>query len=164
VTLVRFDAAYHGVFKCNRPMGRMRHGWSMSSFQASQQWATMSSWLRKTRFESQLSRRNCQTFSTGLSSGERGGSGRSVVLSGTGELAGEVPARPVEQKDGVGAGRDRGSDFEEVARHSLGVAPGHDEAGTLALGRADGAEDVGPLRALVVGRPRPGAAPRPSHG
>ena len=26
-----------------RPMERMRHGWSMNSFQASQQWATMSS-------------------------------------------------------------------------------------------------------------------------
>jgi hypothetical protein len=37
----------------------------------------------KTRFESQLSRMNCQTFSTGFSSGERGGSGRSVMLTGT---------------------------------------------------------------------------------
>ncbi len=34
-------------------------------------------------FESQLSRRNCQTFSTGLSSGHLGGSGSSVILAGT---------------------------------------------------------------------------------
>ncbi len=34
-------------------------------------------------FESQLSRRNCQTFSTGLSSGHLGSSGSSVILAGT---------------------------------------------------------------------------------
>ena len=33
--------------------------------------------------ESQLSRINCQTFSTGLSSGQRGGSGNRVMLGGT---------------------------------------------------------------------------------
>jgi hypothetical protein len=35
------------------------------------------------RFESQLSRMNCQTFSTGLSSGHLGGSGIKVMLGGT---------------------------------------------------------------------------------
>lgn len=35
------------------------------------------------RFDSQLSRMNCQTFSTGLSSGHLGGSGKRVMLSGT---------------------------------------------------------------------------------
>jgi hypothetical protein len=69
-----------------RPIDLILHGWSMSSFQASQQWATISSYPRNTRFESQLSRRNCQTFSTGFSSGERGGSGRRVMLSGTTSL------------------------------------------------------------------------------
>ena len=34
-------------------------------------------------FDSQLSRMNCQTFSTGLSSGHRGGSGNRVMLDGT---------------------------------------------------------------------------------
>ena len=37
----------------------------------------------ETRFESQFSRMNRQTFSTGLSSGDRGGSGSSVMLPGT---------------------------------------------------------------------------------
>ena len=41
----------------------------------------------KTRFESQLSRMNCQMFSTGLSSGDFGGNGKSVMLSGTGSFA-----------------------------------------------------------------------------
>ena len=61
----------------------IRHGWSMSLFHASQQWATMSSWLVNTRLESQFWGMNCQTFSAGLSSGERGGSGRSVMFRGT---------------------------------------------------------------------------------
>jgi len=34
------------------------------------------------RFESQLSRMNCHTFSTGLSSGHFGGSGKRVMLAG----------------------------------------------------------------------------------
>ena len=44
----------------------MREGWSMRLFQASQQWSTMSAWDLKMRFDSQLSRMNCQTFSCGL--------------------------------------------------------------------------------------------------
>lgn len=60
----------------------MRQGWSMSWFQAWQQISTMSSYVRKIRFDSQVLRMNCQTFSTGLSSGERGGSGRMVMLAG----------------------------------------------------------------------------------
>ncbi len=35
------------------------------------------------RFDSQLSRMNCQRFSTGLSSGHLGGSGMRVMLGGT---------------------------------------------------------------------------------
>ena len=40
----------------------------------------------KTRFKSQLSRMNCQMFSTGLSSGDFGGNGKSVMLSGVESL------------------------------------------------------------------------------
>ena len=40
----------------------------------------------------------------------------------------------------------------------------HDQPGALALRRADGAEYVGPLRALVVRRPGAGAAPCPAAG
>ena len=38
------------------------------------------------RLDSQFWRMNCQTFSTGLSSGARGGSGNSVMLGGTWSL------------------------------------------------------------------------------
>ena len=48
--------------------------------------------------------------------------------------------------------------------HGLGVAERHDEAGALALGRADRPEEIGPGGALVVRRPWPGPAPRPSPG
>src|SRR6267378_1686984 len=61
----------------------MRQGGSTSLFQASQQWSTRSSYDLKLRFESQLSRMNCHTFSTGLSSGHLGGSAMMVMLAGT---------------------------------------------------------------------------------
>ena len=48
--------------------------------------------------------------------------------------------------------------------HRLRVAEGHDEPGALALGRADRSEEIGPGGALVVRRPWPGPAPRPSPG
>ena len=38
------------------------------------------------RFDNQLSRMNCQTFSTGFNSGDRGGSARTVMLSGIASL------------------------------------------------------------------------------
>jgi hypothetical protein len=40
----------------------------------------------KTRLESQLSRMNCEIFSTGLNLGDFGGNGKSVMLSGTGSF------------------------------------------------------------------------------
>src|SRR5262249_22955309 len=65
------------------PRDMMRQGWSTSLFQGSQQWSTRSSYDLKIRFESQLSRMNCHTFSTGLSSGHLGGSVMMVTLAGT---------------------------------------------------------------------------------
>lgn len=54
----------------------------MSLFHASQHTATISSYELKMRLESQLSRMNCHMFSTGFSSGDLGGSGKIVMLSG----------------------------------------------------------------------------------
>ena len=62
------------------------HGWSMSLFQASQQRETICSYEPKTWFDSQLSRMNCQMFSTGFSSGDLGGKVRMVMLPGTSSL------------------------------------------------------------------------------
>lgn len=47
----------------------------------------MASWPSKTRLESQLARRYCHTFSTGLSSGARDGSSTGVMFFGTFSLA-----------------------------------------------------------------------------
>ena len=58
------------------------HGWSISLFQASEHIATISSYDLKIRLESQFSRMNCHMFSTGLSSGDLGGKGKSVMLDG----------------------------------------------------------------------------------
>ena len=54
----------------------------MRLFQASQAAVTIASYPAKTRLESLVCRRNCQTFSTGFSSGDLGGSGSKERLSG----------------------------------------------------------------------------------
>ena len=43
-------------------------------------------------------------------------------------------------------------DLREMQVHRLGVAGGQDQGCTLALFRADGAEDIGGGRALIAGR------------
>jgi hypothetical protein len=48
--------------------------------------------------------------------------------------------------------------------HGVSVGVGHDEPGGLAFGRADRAEDVRPLGALIERRTRPRPAPRPASG
>jgi hypothetical protein len=57
-----------------------------------QQWSTMSSKDLKTRFDNQFALMNCQMFSWGLSSGERGGSGESEMLPGA--LRSLAPCHP----------------------------------------------------------------------
>ena len=74
------------------------------------------------RLESQLSRMNCQTFSTGLSSGHFGGKQNDGDVGRHEEARGQVPAGLVDQEDGVGSGRDGCGDLGEVQVHRLGVA------------------------------------------
>ncbi len=88
------------------------------------------------RLESQLSRMNCQTFSTGL----------------------------IEQQDGVRAGRDVEGDLLEMRAHGLAVAAGHEHAGSLAFGRADRPEDPRRGAALILRRTGAGATPCPAPG
>jgi len=85
-------------------------------------------------------------------------------VAGNRELMGEMPAGLVEQQDGMSAGRHRAGDFGEVQGHGGGVAERQDETGGGAARRADRAEDIGRLRALVVRRRWPGAAPGPAPG
>ena len=110
------------------------------------------------RLEGQLSRRNCQTFSTGLSSGHFGGSGMMVMFAGTTRRVRQVPAGLIDQEDGVGVGRDSFGDFRQVQVHGLGVAGRQNQGGALALVWANRAEDVGGSGALVTRRAGTGAA------
>ena len=75
-----------------------------------------------------------------------------------------MPAGLINQEHGVSAGRDGCGDLCEVQVHRLGVAGGQDQGCTLALFRADGAEDVGGSGALVTGCTWASAALRPAAG
>ncbi len=75
----------------------------------------------------------------------------------------QVPSGLVEQH-GMRARRHRGGDLGEVQAHGYDVAVGQDETGGRALLGADGADDVGRRRALILRRHGPGAAPGPAPG
>jgi len=75
-----------------------------------------------------------------------------------------VPAGLVEQQNGMSARCDGVRDLHQVKRHGRRRASGQNQGGPLALGRADGAEDVGRSGALVVRRARPRATARPAAG
>ena len=85
-------------------------------------------------------------------------------VGGDGEPVGHVPSGLIEHEQGVGTRLDGHGDLVEMELHGRGVALGEHEPGALALGGADGAEDVGRLGALVVRRAGPGAAARPAPG
>src|SRR5665811_1390759 len=75
-----------------------------------------------------------------------------------------MPPGLVEQQHGVGARRDFCGDLGEVEAHRLGVARWQDEAGALALLRANGPEDVGRGGALVMRRAGARSTPGPAAG
>src|SRR5919202_231069 len=64
----------------------------------------------------------------------------------------------------MGLGSHMGRDLLQMRGHGLEIAPGQDEPGSLALRRADGPEDVGPLGSLIVRRSGAGAASGPAAG
>jgi hypothetical protein len=103
-------------------------------------------------------------FSIGFSSGDRGRQGQEGDVLWHGEGAGHVPAGLVEDDHGVCAGVDHGTDLGKVGGHGRGVAAWHDQTRALARLRADGSENIGRLRALVVRRRRSCAAPCPAAG
>src|SRR5829696_5802999 len=72
-----------------------------------------------------------------------------------------VPAGAVEEQHGVGAAPNHARDLVEVELHGLAVGIGHGERGAGCARRADGAEQIGALVALVGGLARARAAPRP---
>jgi hypothetical protein len=72
-----------------------------------------------------------------------------------------VPSGPVEEQNGVGALGDVARDFVEVELHHLSVGVGQREGRPDAAGRADRAEQIGVVVALVGGLPWPRSAPSP---
>jgi hypothetical protein len=101
-----------------------------------------------------------QTFSTGLSSGAREGRDRRDVL-GHDEIGRGVPASAIEEEHGMRADSDVAADFLEMELHRLSVGKRQRQRRALALGRTDGAEEIGALVALVGGLSRPRSSPRP---
>lgn len=85
-------------------------------------------------------------------------------VGGQFELGGAVPARLIHQQDGMGIGGDGLGYLGEMQIHRRGVAEGQDETRRLAFGRADRAEDVGRLGALIVRGRRPRTAQGPTPG
>ena len=74
-------------------------------------------------FESRFWRRDCQTLSTGLSSGAR--DGRKIgVIGGQVELAGGMLSGAVEQQPRMSARGEVARDFIEVKLHHVGVGIG----------------------------------------
>src|SRR5262249_11731030 len=107
-----------------------------------------------TRFESQFSRMNCQTFSTGLSSGHFGGSRMMVMLAGTTRRVDMCQPAWSTKRMAWAAG----------ATAAAVSARGRSRAAPLPALRADCAEDVGGGSTLVAGRAGAGAALRPATG
>ena len=69
------------------------------------------------RFESQLSRMNCQMFSCGLSSGHLAGSGIQGDVGGNLQAAGKTPSGLIEEDGGVSVRRNLGGDLGEMQVH-----------------------------------------------
>jgi hypothetical protein len=73
-----------------------------------------------------------------------------------------MPSSLIDDQDGVSAGIDGGADFRQMGVHRFGIAPGQNQTDTLALLRTDGAEDIGPLGALIVRRAGSCSTPGPA--
>ena len=81
-----------------------------------------------------------------------------------GELLGRVPTSAIEQQDSVSAALDAPADLIDVELHSKGIGIGQRQAGTFTLCRADGAEQIDVLIALICGLPWPGPTLCPEPG
>ncbi|MDA9975650.1 hypothetical protein N9F34_02345 [Alphaproteobacteria bacterium] len=84
-----------------------------------------------------------QTFSTGLSSRERGGQGDQRYVGWQVELVGGVPTRLIEQDDAMRTGCYLRCDLIEMPSHGGGIASGHDHGRAGTTGGTDGAEYEG---------------------
>lgn len=67
------------------------------------------------------------------------------------KTVGHVPSGLIHDEDGVAIVRDAAGYLDQMLVHGMGITPGHDESGRLALAGADRAEDIGRAGALVMG-------------
>ena len=145
-------------------MELIRQGWSIGSFQglaAMRDDVVMA--LGDAVREPVAAREPPDVFDR-IQFGRFGRERREADVRGHIEAAGEMPSRLVENENGVSVGRDHGADPDRTRPQGRGVAPGQDEPGALAFARTDRSEDIGPFRALAVGRVGPRSAARPSAG
>lgn len=67
-----------------------------------------------------------------------------------------MPPGAIEQQDGVSTALDAPTDLIDVELHGEGIGIGQRQAGTFTLCRADGAEQIDVLIALICRLPWPG--------
>ena len=83
------------------------------------------------------------------------------MFLGMSSLPGRMPSGAIEQQDGVGALGDVARDFVEVKLHHVGVGIGKRQSRSDAARRADRAEQIGVVVALVGGLSGPRSTPGP---
>ena len=103
-------------------------------------------------------------FSCGFNSGVGRQRQKADVLGHLQFVALLVPAGAVERDHDVGAGRDLRADLLEMRVHRMDVDMRQDQRRTDAASGTAGAEDVGPLVALIPRLARPAALLRPDIG
>ena len=74
---------------------------------------------------------------------------------GYAQFCGRMPTGLIGDEDGMRTRIDGGANNRQMGVHRLGVAPGKNKADAFALLRAYGAEDIGPLGALIAWRAGP---------
>lgn len=75
-----------------------------------------------------------------------------------------MPSGLIENDQGMSAAFNSGADLVQMCLHGVRVAPGHDETGAFPFCRADGAENISPLCALIMRGAGTRSSPRPAAG
>ena len=132
----------------------MRPAFWARAVQGWQQASTTASWSARSRGERHRSRRWSQTRSTGLGSGEQGGSGAKVRFGGTtrarAPVIPPVPAGLVKHGHGMGAWGDLSGQLGQEEAHGGGGGGGQHERHLGAGGGLNGGEEAGGGEALVA--------------
>ena len=84
------------------------------------------------------------------------------MLVGDRQLGRQVPTGLIDDQHRMGAGIDGGTDLDEVRRHGVGVAPGHDQPGALSPSRDRSRRRYRPIRSAGRRGAR-GRVPRLAH-